>query len=172
MVCRRRIFTEANGRQFYLRSSDYGPGNDAQRVASLRRRRWLLRVCGKCEHRSGRCSGGSERAQGPWESQSSNARKRETLGCLGRALFSVWCHDGGSPVTGFKVQWKESSDDWGTPEDVSEATGAYDGDPESYTISGLTDGVEYAVRVLATNAIGYGVASSTVTATPQDSATQ
>ena len=86
--------------------------------------------------------------------------------------FSVWCHDGGSPVTGFKVQWKEAADDWGTPEDVSEATGAYDGDPESYTISGLTDGVEYAVRVLATNAIGYGVASSTVTATPQDSATQ
>ena len=86
--------------------------------------------------------------------------------------FSVWCRDGGSPVTGFKVQWKEAADDWGTPGDVSEATGTYDGSPASYTINGLTDGVEYSVRVLARNAVGYGAASSTVTATPQDSATQ
>ena len=82
--------------------------------------------------------------------------------------FSVFCRDGGSPVTGFKVQWKEAADDWGTPEDVSEATGAYDGSPASYTISGLTDGVEYSVRVLATNAIGYGAASAGVTARPQE----
>ena len=82
--------------------------------------------------------------------------------------FSVFCHDGGSPVTGFKVQWKEAADDWGIPEDVSEATGAYDGSPASYTIGGLTDGVEYAVRVIARNAIGEGVASADVSATPQD----
>ena len=82
--------------------------------------------------------------------------------------FSVFCHDGGSPVTGFKVQWKEAADDWGIPEDVSEATGAYDGSPASYTIGGLTDGVEYAVRVIARNAIGDGVASADVSATPQD----
>ena len=82
--------------------------------------------------------------------------------------FSVSCRDGGSPVTGFKVQWKEAADDWGTPGDVSEATGTYDGSPASYTINGLTDGVEYSVRVLATNAVGYGSASTAVTATPQE----
>ncbi len=82
--------------------------------------------------------------------------------------FSTHCQDGGSPVTGFKVQWKEAADDWGTPEDVSEATGTYDGSPASYTINGLTDGVQYSVRVLARNAIGYGAASATVTARPQE----
>ena len=87
---------------------------------------------------------------------------------------SVWCGDGGSPITGFKVQWKEAADDWGTPGDVSQATVAIEADAfnVSYTIGGLTDGVEYAVRVIAKNAIGDGVASAAVNATPQDSATQ
>ena len=83
---------------------------------------------------------------------------------------SVWCGDGGSPITGFKVQWKEAADDWETPGDVSQATVAIEADAfrVSYTIGGLTDGVEYAVRVIARNAIGDGVASADVSATPQD----
>ena len=87
---------------------------------------------------------------------------------------SVWCGDGGSPITGFKVQWKEAADDWGTPGDVSQATVAIEADAfnVSYTIGGLTDGVEYAVRVIARNAIGDGVASAAVNATPQNTATQ
>ncbi len=81
--------------------------------------------------------------------------------------YSLNCGDGGSTVTGFKVQWKEAADDWDTPADVSEATVAYGSLNASYTISGLTDGVEYTVRVRATNAVGDGAASSEVSATPQ-----
>ncbi len=80
--------------------------------------------------------------------------------------YSINCGDGGSTVTGFKVQWKEAADDWNTTGDVSEATVAYESLNASYTISGLTNGEEYTVRVLATNAIGDGAASSVVTATP------
>lgn len=86
--------------------------------------------------------------------------------------YSINCGDGGSTVTGFKVQWKEAADDWATPGDVSEATVAYESLNASYTISGLTNGEEYTVRVRATNAVGDGAASSVVTATPQDPATQ
>ena len=31
--------------------------------------------------------------------------------------------DGGSAITGYKVQWKEAADSWETPADVSEAAG-------------------------------------------------
>ena len=78
------------------------------------------------------------------------------------------CGDGGSAVTDYKVQWKKAADDWGTPDDVSEATIEFESVLASYTIGGLTDGVEYAVRIRATNAIGDGAASSEVTATPQE----
>ena len=80
-----------------------------------------------------------------------------------------FCGDGGSAVTDYKVQWKEAADDWGTPDDVSEATIEFESVVASHTISGLTDGVEYAVRIRATNAIGSSDASMEVTATPNDS---
>ena len=53
--------------------------------------------------------------------------------------------DSGTTPTGYTVQWKESGDDWAEQTDVSEAqvTGT------SHVITGLTDGVEYAVRVIA-----------------------
>ena len=72
--------------------------------------------------------------------------------------------DGGSAVTGYKVQWKEATGDWDTPADVSEeaATG------NAHTIGGLTDGVAYAVRVIATNARGDGPASAEETGTPRE----
>ena len=60
--------------------------------------------------------------------------------------------DGGSAITGYKVQWKESSGSWDTPADVSEATV----NGTSHTVSGLTDGVEYAFRVIAVNPVGDG----------------
>ena len=64
--------------------------------------------------------------------------------------------NGGSDVTGYKVQWKEEADSWDTDADVSEAaeTGT------THTITGLTGGVEYAVRVIATNDVGDGPAST------------
>ena len=70
--------------------------------------------------------------------------------------------NGGSAITGYKVQWKEAADNWDTAADVSEATVTKTTD----TITGLTGGVAYAVRVIASNVMGYGPASTEATGTP------
>ena len=72
--------------------------------------------------------------------------------------------DGGSPITGYKVQWKEAANSWDTEADVSEeaVTGT------THTINGLTEGVEYAVRVMATNEVGDGPASAENTGIPRE----
>ena len=69
--------------------------------------------------------------------------------------------DGGSPITGYKVQWKEASDSWDTAVDVSETTTT----GTSHTISRLSLGTEYTVRVIATNSAGDSPASREVEAT-------
>ena len=69
--------------------------------------------------------------------------------------------DGGSPITGYVVQWKKAADSWSSAADVSEATET----GTSHTIEGLTDGGEYAVRVLAVNDVGRGIPSNETTAT-------
>ena len=71
--------------------------------------------------------------------------------------------DGGSSITGYTIQWKAASGDWTVPSDVSEAatTGT------SHTITGLTEGTTYAVRVFATNSIGDGVPSAESMVTQQ-----
>ena len=83
------------------------------------------------------------------------------------ALDVYWeapASDGGSDITGYKVQWKESADSWETPADVSEATAS----GTIHTITGLTDGVEYSVRVLATNGVGDSPPSVEQTGTPRE----
>ena len=70
--------------------------------------------------------------------------------------------NGGSAVTGYKVQWKEAADSWDTAADVSQATET----GTTYTITSLTGGVEYAVRVIATNDAGDGPASIEAKGTP------
>ena len=70
--------------------------------------------------------------------------------------------NGGSAVTGYRVQWKEGADSWDTAADVSEATVTL----TTHTITGLTGGVEYAVRVIATNDVGDGPASTEAKGTP------
>ena len=83
------------------------------------------------------------------------------------ALDVYWeapASDGGSDITGYKVQWKESADSWDTPADVSEATAS----GTIHTITGLTDGVEYSVRVLATNGVGDSPPSVEQTGTPRE----
>ena len=75
--------------------------------------------------------------------------------------------NGGSPITGYTVQWKEAADSWDAPADVSQATVT----GTSHTITGLTGGVEYSLRVFATNAIGDGQPSGEATGTPVDDAT-
>ena len=70
--------------------------------------------------------------------------------------------NGGSEITGYKVQWKLASGNWDTQADVSEVTAT----DTSHTIGGLQLDVEYAVRVIATNGEGDGPASDEASATP------
>ena len=82
-----------------------------------------------------------------------------------RELDVTWqapSSNGGSEVTGYKVQWKEAAESWDTAADVSEATETR----TTYTITDLTGGVEYAVRVMATNDEGDGPASTEAKGTP------
>ena len=72
--------------------------------------------------------------------------------------------DGGLPITGYKVQWKESSNSWGTPADVSETTVT----GTSSTVTGLTDGVEYTFRLFAVNSAGESAASTEGSGTPRE----
>ena len=74
--------------------------------------------------------------------------------------------DGGSGITGYKVQWKESADGWDAPTDVSEGTTT----GTTHTIMGLTDGAEYTVRVKAVNDAGEGPPSVEASGTPQEAA--
>ena len=76
--------------------------------------------------------------------------------------------NGGSAVTGYMVQWKEASDSWDTASDVSQATVT----GTTHTITGLTGGVEYAVRVVATNDAGDGPASTEAAETPAGGTSQ
>ena len=72
--------------------------------------------------------------------------------------------NGGSAVTGYEVQWKESSDSWDTPAEVSETTVT----GTSHTVTGLTDGVGYTFRVFAVNSAGDGSASDDASGTPRE----
>ena len=72
--------------------------------------------------------------------------------------------NGGSAVTGYEVQWKESSDSWDTPAEVSETTVT----GTSHTATGLTDGVGYTFRVFAVNTVGDGSASDDASGTPRE----
>ena len=83
------------------------------------------------------------------------------------ALDAYWeapSSDGGSAITGYKVQWKETTGSWDVPADVAETTVT----GTTCTITGLTDGMEYTVRVIATNDIGDGPPSDEATGTPRE----
>ena len=73
------------------------------------------------------------------------------------------------PNTSYKVQWKEASDSWDNPADVSEVTDSPNpaqGEVSGHVIKGLTGGVEYHVRVIATNLVGDSEPSEVVSGTP------
>ena len=70
--------------------------------------------------------------------------------------------DGGLALTGYMVQWKEAGGSWDVPADVSEETTT----ATTHTVTGLTNGVSYTVRVLATNQAGSGSHSAEEAGTP------
>ena len=62
--------------------------------------------------------------------------------------------EGSSLITGYKLQWKQTTASWDTQADVSEALISSPETEVMGEISGLTRGSTYSVRVLATNAAG------------------
>ena len=70
--------------------------------------------------------------------------------------------NGGSDITGYKVQWKSGAQSFGSSRQHTTADGA----ATSYTIPSLTNGTLYTVRVLAVNSVGDSAASNTDTGTP------
>ena len=80
-------------------------------------------------------------------------------------LMATWAApDSGSDPTGYTLQWKEAGDGWETQDSVSQA----DVKGTSHLITGLTDGVEYAVRVVASRDDSESAPSGEVTATPRE----
>ena len=69
--------------------------------------------------------------------------------------------NGGSDVTGYRVQWKLATGSWDTEADVSSATTT----GISYTITSLALDTEYAVRVIAVSGVGDGPPSAERTET-------
>ena len=65
---------------------------------------------------------------------------------------------------GYKVQWRRASDSW---DDGDEVTVSHRVPGASYTITGLDNGVAYAVRVRAFNFMGVGDASEEVSGSPE-----
>ena len=72
--------------------------------------------------------------------------------------------ESGDDPTGYTLQWKRSGDDWAEPAEVSEANVK----GTSRVITGLTDGTEYAVRVISTTDNAESTPSGEVTATPRE----
>ena len=68
--------------------------------------------------------------------------------------------NGGSTITGYKVQWKEeTTPNWNSPSEEAD-------DASPYTIENLTNGTRYDVRVLAVNSVGNSPPSGDVEGTP------
>ena len=65
-----------------------------------------------------------------------------------------------------KVQWKSGSEDYDGSAGSTRQAEITDPASRTHTITGLTDGVEYTVRVIAVNDVGDGPPSDEATATP------
>ena len=85
-----------------------------------------------------------------------------------------------SSTTSFKIQWKSGSEEFDSSRQISSdpatsidsAQSTSAGDRYKETITGLADGTEYTVRVIATNSSGDSGASNEATGTPQSTSGQ
>ena len=86
-----------------------------------------------------------------------------TLGPQGSGLQVSWtiADDGGAPVTEYHVQWKSGSQSFDSSREQTGLTGS------STTITGLTNGTSYDVRVRAMNSAGWSGWSATRSETPR-----
>ena len=75
--------------------------------------------------------------------------------------------DGGSEVTGYRVQWKTGAEAYDGSEGSTRQAVLSDAGAASHTIAGLANGTAYTVRVQAANAQGAGAAAE-VEATVED----
>ena len=75
--------------------------------------------------------------------------------------------DGGAEVTGYRVQWKSGTEGYDGSEASTRQAVVDDAAIVSHTVTGLTVGTAYTVRVLAVNAAGAGAAAE-ATATAED----
>ena len=77
------------------------------------------------------------------------------------------------PADSYKVQWKQSSGSWDTAADVSATTGGPSSQrPVSHHLDALTPGVEYNIRIIATDGVGDSEPSNEITYTKTASAQQ
>ena len=105
-------------------------------------------------------TGGSEPAQAP-----SSPGSLQVASHGSGQLTASWNAPGSGPTpAGYTLQWKRSGTDWADPDEVSEANVKR----TSHVITALTDGVEYAVRVIAYNGDAGSEPSVEVTATPRE----
>ena len=84
------------------------------------------------------------------------------------ASWEAPASDGGSAITGYKVQWKSGSEDYDGSTGSTRQAEITDPASRTHTITGLTDGVEYVVRVIAVNDVGDGPPSDEATGTPRE----
>ena len=102
----------------------------------------------------------SDPAQTPGSPNSLNVVRHES----GKLMATWAAPDSGSDPTGYTLQWKEAGDGWETQDSVSQA----DVKGTSHLITGLTDGVEYAVRVIASKDDSESAPSTEATGTPRE----
>ena len=84
-----------------------------------------------------------------------------TIGEHSQTLSVNWqspTSTGGSEITGYTVFWKTATDSWDSQDQVSAASTT----TKNHTITSITDGVQYTVRVNATNRAGTSAYSQEV----------
>ena len=81
-----------------------------------------------------------------------------------RSMLVTWAaaDDGGSPVTAYRVQWRPGDSNFAD----SDPQATVGDDAQSRRITGLANGTEYFVQVMANNDVGDGPWSSPASATP------